>query len=165
MKQKRNKVALASTNTTHPHSWPVLYGVQGRLWHLLFGHNTAPTGVMSMTNLDCWPIEYRGQVQPSLPVQACQCLPQHGCFVCQLPSACQDVPWGLGGCRASLVLHLGCKGEAELLCLLRLPATVLAQPSTCRANTICGCSCRDTLQQWMECVAGLCLSCSCAEKR
>jgi len=87
---------------------------------------------MSMTNLHCWPIEYRGQVQPSLPVQACQSLPQHGCFVCQLSCACQDVPWGLGGCRASFVLHLGCKGEAELLRLLRLPATVLAQPSTCQ---------------------------------
>jgi hypothetical protein len=109
------------------------------------GHNTARINVMSMKNLHCWPVEYRGQVQPSLPVQACQCLPQHGCFICQLPSACQDVPWGLGGCRASLVLHLGCKGEAELLCLLRLPATVLAEPSTCEqtrfvtvaAETIC----------------------------
>ncbi len=165
MRHRHNKAALASTNTTHPHPWFILNKVEGRLFHALSGHNTARMGVMSMTNLHCWPIEYRGQVQPSLPVQACQCLPQHGCFICQLSCACQDVPWGLGGCRPGLVLHLGCKREAELLCLLSLPATVLAQPSTCQQTRFCDCSCQDILRHWMEGFAALCLSCSCAGKR
>lgn len=91
-----------------------------------------------MTNLHCWPVEHRRQVETPLPVQTPQSLSEHGCLICYLAGAGQSLPGQLGWQQAALLLCLGLKGEGQVLCFFRLLAGVLAQPSTCGRLTAAG---------------------------